>query len=162
MRWLVPVATIALLSSSALASSHREAPFITKNPKVDGTDFYLFTSYQTGRSNFVTLIANYQPLQENLERLRSATDRDGNTLNVVTLPMPAPVAFEDQRLPASYANFVIANTRVLVPTFNDSADREALGILAGVFPDRQVVGVHARDLVWGLGTLHCLTHEQPA
>ncbi|NLF56812.1 MAG: agmatine deiminase family protein, partial [Candidatus Hydrogenedens sp.] len=74
---------------------------------------------------------------------------------------PAPVHFEDMRLPASYANFYIANGQVLVPTFNDPNDRKALGILAELFPDRVVAGVHAVDLVWGLGTVHCLSHEEP-
>jgi agmatine deiminase len=105
---------------------------------------------------------NYQPLQENLERLRGMTDAEGNRLKVVPLPMPEPLWFDGQRLPASYANFCIANDRVLVPTFNDPADRRALGILADLFPDRTVVGIHAVDLVWGLGTLHCLTQQQPA
>jgi agmatine deiminase len=81
---------------------------------------------------------------------------------VVTLPMPAPVVFDGQRLPASYANFYIANDRVLVPTFNDPNDRRALDTLAGLFPGRHVVGIHSVDLVWGLGTLHCLTQQQPA
>ena len=76
--------------------------------------------------------------------------------------MPAPVVFEGQRLPASYANFYIANRLVLVPTFNDPADRVALDTLAALFPDRQVVGIHAVDLVLGLGTLHCLSQQQPA
>ena len=76
--------------------------------------------------------------------------------------MPRPVLFEGQRLPASYANFYIANSIVLVPTFNDPADRIALDILAGLFPDRQVVGIHCVDLVLGLGTLHCLSQQQPA
>jgi agmatine deiminase len=105
--------------------------------------------------------ANYVSLQENLERLRGMTDLDGRPLEVVTLPMPGPVSFEGQRLPASYANFYIANDRVLVPTFNDPNDRKALGILADLFPGRQVVGIHSVDLVWGLGTLHCLTQQQP-
>lgn len=105
---------------------------------------------------------NYEPLQDNLKRLRSFTDLHGRPLEVVTLPMPDPVFFDGQRLPASYANFYIANDRVLVPTFNDPQDRVALGILAGLFPNRVVVGIHAVDLVWGLGTLHCLTQQQPA
>ena len=105
--------------------------------------------------------ANYAPLQENQERLRGMTDADGRPLDVVPLPMPAPLYFRGQRLPASYANFYIANNRVLVPTFNDPRDRVALGILAELFPDREVVGIHAVDLVWGLGTLHCLTQQQP-
>lgn len=106
--------------------------------------------------------ANYEPLQENLARLRSMTDPLGRPLEIVELPMPAPVFFQGQRLPASYANFYIANDRVLVPTFNDTNDRHALNILAALFPGRQVIGIHAVDLVWGLGTLHCLTQQQPA
>jgi agmatine deiminase len=104
---------------------------------------------------------NYEPLQENLRRLREMTDVENRPLEVVTLPMPDPVWFAGQRLPASYANFYIANDRVLVPTFNDPKDRRALGILADLFPGRTVVGIHAVDLVWGLGTLHCLTQQQP-
>ena len=104
---------------------------------------------------------NHDPLQENLERLRSAVDQDGRPLRVVTLPMPEPVVFEGFRLPASYANFYIANGLVLVPTFNDPNDRTALNTLAELFPGREVVGIHSADLVLGLGTLHCLSHEQP-
>jgi agmatine deiminase len=104
---------------------------------------------------------NYMPLQENLERLRGMSDFDGRPLEVVPLPMPARLTFEGRRLPASYANFYIANDRVLVPTFNDPNDRRALGVLAEQFTGRTVVGVHAVDLVWGLGTLHCLTQQQP-
>jgi agmatine deiminase len=76
--------------------------------------------------------------------------------------MPAPLLFDGMRLPASYANFYISNHAVLMPTFNDPNDRKALGILSELFPDRPVIGIHAVDLVWGLGTLHCLTHEEPA
>jgi agmatine deiminase len=104
---------------------------------------------------------NYEPLQENLQRLHGMTDLDGRRLEVHTLPMPAPLWFAGQRLPASYANFYIANDCLLVPTFNDPNDRRALDILAGLSPDRVVVGIHAVDLVWGLGTLHCLTQQQP-
>jgi agmatine deiminase len=104
---------------------------------------------------------NHEPLQDNLKRLRSAVDQDGQSLRVVTLPMPAPVLFDGQRLPASYANFYIANGLVLVPTFNDPADRIALNTLAELFSDRQVVGIHCLDLVLGLGTLHCLSQQQP-
>jgi agmatine deiminase len=100
--------------------------------------------------------ANWEPLHENLERLRQAG------LEVVPLPMPSPLYFGGQRLPASYANFYIANEKVLVPTFNDPNDRIALGILAELFAERTVVGIHAVDLVWGLGTLHCMTQQQPA
>jgi agmatine deiminase len=105
---------------------------------------------------------NFAPLQENLERLRNLTDLEGRPLEIHTLPMPEPLSFGRQRLPASYANFYIANDRVLVPTFNDPNDRRALGILADLFPGRTVVGIHAVDLVLGLGTLHCLTQQQPA
>ena len=105
---------------------------------------------------------NHRPLAENRERLASARLADGSRPEVVDLPMPRPVAFEGQRLPASYANFYVANGAVLVPTFNDPADREALGILGELFRDRPVVGIHALDLVWGLGTLHCLTQQEPA
>lgn len=100
--------------------------------------------------------ANYGPLKENLALLRE-TD-----LRVETLPMPAPVFFGKQRLPASYANFYIANRVVLVPTFNDKNDRLALNKLAGLFPDREVIGIASADLVLGLGTLHCMTQQQPA
>lgn len=105
---------------------------------------------------------NHDPLQENLDRLRTATDLDGRPLEIVTLPMPEPIYLMGQRLPASYANFYIANNRVLVPTFNDPHDRHVLNRLAELFPKRTVVGIHAVDLVWGLGTLHCLTQQQPA
>lgn len=104
---------------------------------------------------------NYEPLQENFLRLRAMTDLDGRPLEIHTLPMPAPLGFAGQRLPASYANFYIANDRVLVPTFNDPNDRRALNILADLFPTRTVLGIHAVDLVLGLGTLHCLTQQEP-
>jgi agmatine deiminase len=104
--------------------------------------------------------ANYRLLQENRERLESARLEDGSKLDVVPLPMPEPLFLDGIRLPASYANFYIANAAVLVPTFNDPHDRIALGILADLF-DRPVIGIHAVDLVWGLGTLHCLTQQQP-
>lgn len=105
---------------------------------------------------------NYEPLRENLRLLRRMTDQDGRPLKVVTLPMPEPVYFDGQRLPASYANFYIANKLVLVPTFGDPNDRIALNALARLFPDREVVGIYSRDLVLGLGTLHCMTQQQPA
>jgi agmatine deiminase len=105
---------------------------------------------------------NYAPLQENLDRLRGMTDPDGGRLEVVPLPMPAPLRFDGVRLPASYANFYIANGVVIVPTFNDPKDRVALGTLAELFPGRDVVGIHCVDLVWGLGTLHCMTQQEPA
>jgi agmatine deiminase len=106
--------------------------------------------------------ANHKPLQDNLRRLQSARDQSGKQLNIVELPMPAPVVFENRRLPASYANFYIANGIVLVPVFNDPNDRVALNTLAAVFPTREVVPIYSGDLVWGLGTLHCMTQQQPA
>jgi agmatine deiminase len=106
--------------------------------------------------------ANYRPLAENRERLQGMRLEDGSAIEVVDLPMPAPLLFDGMRLPASYANFYVANAAVLVPTFNDPQDRVALGILGECFPDRPVVGIHAVDLVWGLGTLHCLTQQQPS
>lgn len=106
--------------------------------------------------------ANYGPLEENWERIQDARLETGSKPEAVALPMPAPLYFQGRRLPASYANFYIANAAVLVPTFNDPNDRIALGILAELIPDRPVIGIHAVDLVWGLGTLHCLTQQQPA
>jgi agmatine deiminase len=97
-----------------------------------------------------------------LALLRETRDQQGHPWRIETLPMPEPVFFGGQRLPASYANFYIANQLVLVPTFNDPNDRIALNKLAGLFPDRQIVGIAATDLVLGLGTLHCMTQQQPA
>jgi agmatine deiminase len=105
---------------------------------------------------------NYNALQENRERLQDVRLEDGSRINVVPLPMPGPLSFDGRRLPASYANFYFGNAAVIVPTFNDPNDRVALGILSELITDRPVVGIHAVDLVWGFGTLHCLTHEQPA
>ncbi len=105
---------------------------------------------------------NYKLLNENRERLEGATLENGSKIEVVPLPMPEPLVFDGMRLPASYANFYIANGTVLVPTFNDPEDRVALGILSELFPKRKVIGISAVDLVWGLGTLHCLTHEIPS
>jgi agmatine deiminase len=105
--------------------------------------------------------ANYRALEENYERLQGMRLEDGSKIQVVSLPMPSPLVFDGQRLPASYANFYIANAAVLVPTFNDPKDRLALGILSELITDRPVVGIHAVDLVWGLGTIHCLTQQQP-
>ena len=106
--------------------------------------------------------ADYETLRENIRRLRDATTEDGKPLATIDLPMPAPVYFDGQRLPASYANFYIANAAVLVPVFNDPNDRVALDILSDIFPERDVVGIYCRDLVWGLGTIHCMTQQQPA
>jgi agmatine deiminase len=104
---------------------------------------------------------NYKPLAGNWERIRDLRLEDGSRPEVVALPMPAPLYFDGDRLPASYANFYISNAAVLVPTFNDPNDRVALGILGELFNDRPVVGIHAVDLVLGYGTIHCLTQQQP-
>jgi agmatine deiminase len=105
---------------------------------------------------------NYGPLQENLRRLRAATDLNGRKLQVVDLPLPRPVVFDKRRLPASYANFYSANDLVLVPTFNDPNDRVALNIMAGLFPRHEVIGIYCGDFIWGLGAIHCATQQQPA
>jgi agmatine deiminase len=104
---------------------------------------------------------NHAALAENRERLASARLPGGSRPEVVDLPMPRPIHCDGRRLPASYANFYVANAAVLVPTFNDPADRVALGVLGELFRDRPVVGIHALDLVWGLGTLHCMTQQEP-
>jgi agmatine deiminase len=99
---------------------------------------------------------------DNLRRLELAARSGGRPLRIVTLPFPRPVMMNGERLPASYANFYIANGVVLVPTFNDTRDRVALNVLANLLPSHRIVGIHAVDLVWGLGTLHCLTQQEPA
>jgi agmatine deiminase len=104
---------------------------------------------------------NYRPLEENWDRLQGMQLEDGSKITSIELPMPRALYFGDYRLPASYANFYISNSCVIVPTFNDVEDRNALGILAELFPDRDVVGIHAVDLVLGYGTLHCLTQQEP-
>ncbi len=104
---------------------------------------------------------NYEALQENYWRLQCYTDLEGNPLKVVRLPMPLPVFHDGCRLPASYANFYIANTVVLVPTYRCSQDQKAIQILQQFFPERKVVGIDCTDVVWGLGAIHCLTHEEP-
>lgn len=105
---------------------------------------------------------NHPILEENFARLRAATDGEGRSFDVVELPMPGPISYSGQRVPASYLNFYIANGVVLVPTFNDPADRDALTTLSGLFPGRTVTGIHCGDLIWGLGTIHCLTQQEPA
>ncbi len=105
--------------------------------------------------------ANYIPLQDNLKRLKQATLENGKHPNIVTLPMPKRLDFDGIRLPASYANFLILNKTVLVPTFNDVKDREALNTIAACFPDRTVIGISAIDFIWGFGTLHCLSQQIP-
>ena len=104
---------------------------------------------------------NHEPLAANLRRLEYARDQDGRQLTIVELPMPRPIVFRKQRLPASYANFYIANACVLVPVFNDPNDRHALNTLAGVFRDREVVPIYCGDFIWGLGAIHCMTQQQP-
>lgn len=105
---------------------------------------------------------NYRPLRDNLERLRRATDEQGRPLEVVTLPMPRPIFQNDQRLPACYLNFYIANGLVVVPQFDDPADKQAIETLAELFPGRRVRGIRAVELSWGLGAFHCITQQQPA
>jgi len=106
--------------------------------------------------------ANHGPLLTNLRRLQAARDQHGKPLNIVELPMPGAIVFEGRRLPASYANFYIANSIVLVPVFNDPNDRIALNTLTRLFPTRSIVPIYAGDLIWGLGTMHCMTQQQPA
>jgi agmatine deiminase len=120
-----------------------------------------------GENKIVTVVEpnhddeNHLPLAENLDRLKSARNLQGGSYEIVELPMPSPVIFEGQRLPASYGNFYIANDLVLVPTFNDPKDRVALNTISGLFPSREVVGIHCGDFIWGLGALHCMTQQQP-
>ncbi|HEX4945370.1 MAG TPA: agmatine deiminase family protein, partial [Blastocatellia bacterium] len=127
-------------------------------------DLTRFTSFDT----IVTVIEedpsdeNYEPLKENLERLQTMRDQDGQPFRIVTMPMPGALYFEDQRLPASYANFYIANRSVLVPTYRHANDARALATLQSLFPTRRVVGIDCTDLVWGLGAIHCVTQQQPA
>ena len=104
---------------------------------------------------------NARALEENRECLEGQRLNGGSNLDVVRIPVPSPLIFDGHRLPASYTNFYISNGHVLVPTFNDPKDRIALGILSELFKDREVVGIHAVDLIWGLGGIHCLTREQP-
>jgi agmatine deiminase len=105
---------------------------------------------------------NYASSRDNLRRLEGAIDAAGRRIEVIPIPMPGPVFFDGMRLPASYANFYIANRVVIVPTFNDPNDRTVLNTLADLFKGRRVIGIHARDLVLGQGTLHCLSQQQPA
>lgn len=105
---------------------------------------------------------NHRPLRENFERLHGMSDQDGNPLKIVTLPMPRRIEHEGQRLPASYANFYVANRLVLVPTYRDPNDERALEILQHEFPDRKVVGIDSMELIWGLGSFHCISQQEPA
>ena len=105
--------------------------------------------------------ANYVPLQKNWERLQSFRFQDGSSPEIIALPMPAPIYYVGQRLPASYANFYITNHSVLVPIFSDNNDAKALGILQELFPTRKVIGIESTDLIWGLGAFHCLSQQIP-
>jgi len=105
---------------------------------------------------------NYEILQENLETLRSFRLLNGEPLHIIELPMPAPVIYDETRLPASYANFYIANDVVVVPIFNDKNDQRALDIIQGCFPTRKVIGINSVDIIWGLGSFHCLSQQEPA
>jgi agmatine deiminase len=105
---------------------------------------------------------NYLLLQENLEMLKQMRLLDGRPLNIIELPMPSPVIYEDTRLPASYANFYIANAAVIVPTFRDINDKIALEIIQKAFPDREVIGIDSTDIIWGLGSFHCLSQQEPS
>jgi agmatine deiminase len=97
-----------------------------------------------------------------LKRLQQMTLLDGRPLNIIELPMPSPVIYDDTRLPASYANFYIANAAVIVPIFNDKNDQRALDIIQKAFPDRKVIGINSVDIIWGLGSFHCLSQQEPA
>jgi agmatine deiminase len=120
------------------------------------------------RTTVVTVVepnskdVNHAPLRANLRRLQAARDQDGKPLNIGELPMPQPVVFESRRLPASYANFYIANKLVLAPVFNRSNDRIALDTLAHLFPTREIVPIYSGDFIWGFGAMHCMTQQQPA
>jgi agmatine deiminase len=106
---------------------------------------------------------NYEPLQENLKELKKMRLENGKQLNVVEIPMPTPVIYDDQKLPASYANFYIGNSCVAVPTYRDDKnDQKALDILQKCFPDRKVIGLDSTDIIWGLGSFHCLSQQEPA
>ncbi|HEY3762304.1 MAG TPA: agmatine deiminase family protein [Verrucomicrobiae bacterium] len=143
--------------------------WLAKGPKGDDTHGHIDDICRFVNAKTLVLVreknkrdVNYRPLAENWERIRDLRLENGSRPEVVELPMPAPLYFEGLRLPASYANFYICNAAVIVPTFNDPNDRVALSILGELFRDRPVVGIHAVDLVWGFGSLHCLTQQQPA
>jgi agmatine deiminase len=143
--------------------------WLAKGPKGDDTHGHIDDICRFVNAKTLVLVReknprdeNYKPLAENWERIGDLRLEGGSKPEVVELPMPSPLYFDGVRLPASYANFYICNAAVIVPTFNDPADRVALGILGELFRDRPVVGIHAVDLVWGFGSLHCLTQQQPA
>lgn len=143
--------------------------WLAKGPKGDDTHGHIDDICRFVNARTLVLVReknsrdeNYRPLAENWERIGDLRLEDGSKPEVVELPMPTPLYFDGVRLPASYANFYISNAAVIVPTFNDPNDRVALGILGELFKDRPVIGIHAVDLVWGFGSLHCLTQQQPA
>ena len=143
--------------------------WLAKGPKGDDTHGHIDDICRFVNARTLVLVreknphdVNYRPLAENWERIHELRLEDGSRPEVIELPMPSPLCFDGVRLPASYANFYICNAAVIVPTFNDPNDRVALGILGELFRDRPVVGIHAVDLIWGLGALHCLTQQQPA
>ena len=142
--------------------------WLAKGPKGDDTHGHIDDICRFVNARTLVLVKednakdeNYRPLAENWERIPDMRLEDGTKPEVIALPMPSPLHFDGVRLPASYANFYICNAAVIVPTFNDPNDRVALGILGELFKDRPVVGIHAVDLVWGFGSLHCLTQQQP-
>jgi agmatine deiminase len=142
--------------------------WLAKGPKGDDTHGHIDDICRFVNAKTLVLVReknshdeNFRPLAENWERIRDLRLEDGSKPEVVELPMPSPLYFDGVRLPASYANFYICNAAVIVPTFNDPNDRVALGILSELFKDRPIVGIHAVDLVWGFGSLHCLTQQQP-
>ena len=142
--------------------------WLAKGPKGDDTHGHIDDICRFVNAKTLVLVKeknskdeNHKPLSENWERIRDLRLEDGSKPEVIALPMPSPLYFDGVRLPASYANFYICNAAVIVPTFNDPNDRVALGILGELFRDRPVVGIHAVDLVWGFGSLHCLTQQQP-
>ena len=143
--------------------------WLAKGPKGDDTHGHIDDICRFVNARTLVLVKennpkdeNHRPLAENWERITDLRLEDGARPEVIALPMPSPLYFDGVRLPASYANFYICNAGVIVPTFNDPNDRVALGILGELFKDRPVVGIHAVDLVWGFGSLHCLTQQQPA
>lgn len=142
--------------------------WLAKGPKGDDTHGHIDDICRFVNPHTLVLVKetrsrdeNYRPLAENWERIGDLRLENGRKPEVIALPMPSPLFFDGIRLPASYANFYICNSAVLVPTFNDPNDRVALGILGELFRDRPVVGIHALDLVWGFGSLHCLTQQEP-
>ncbi len=142
--------------------------WLAKGPKGDDTHGHIDDICRFVNARTLVLVKeknpkdeNYKPLAENWDRIGDLRLENGSKPEVVELPMPSPLYFDGVRLPASYANFYICNAAVIVPTFNDPNDRIALGILSELFRDRPVVGIHAVDLVWGFGSLHCLTQQQP-